>query len=66
MKKFEVKGGKIAIIVWFPTTNNVFKLSILNSLIIFKNTEPSSIRDNLNKNLIILKYCTVQIPTDKP
>ena len=21
---------------------------------------------NLNKNLIILKYCTVQLPTDKP
>ena len=37
-----------------------------SSLIIFKNTEPSSIRINLNKNLILLKYCTAQIPTCVP
>ena len=60
------RAVRLPLLFGFTQQLTIVKLSILNSLIIFKNTEPSSIRDNLNKNLIILKYCTVQIPTDKP
>ena len=63
---FNDRAVRLPLLFGFTQQLTIVKLSILNSLIIFKNTEPSSIRDNLNKNLIILKYCTAQIPTDKP